>query len=75
MLEKLDIKLFHEQKDLDRKLTRNSLPGGDSLFEMTIISRCCPRNLMYGRPLADENFIHIYNDDCPPHSLHLNEFQ
>jgi len=33
MLEKLDIKLFHEQKDLDDELIRNSLPACDSLLE------------------------------------------
>ncbi|THH10211.1 hypothetical protein EW146_g8442 [Bondarzewia mesenterica] len=76
MLEKLDIKLVQEERDLEGKallkvVMRKFLPAGDSLLEMIVINLPSPATAqryrvetLYEGPMDDESAIGIR--DCDP---------
>ncbi|KAH9950905.1 eukaryotic translation elongation factor 2 [Amylocystis lapponica] len=76
MLEKLDIKLLQEERDLEGKallkvIMRKFLPAGDSLLEMIVINLPSPATAqryrvetLYEGPMDDESAIGIR--DCDP---------
>ncbi|KAL5519479.1 EFT2_1 [Sanghuangporus vaninii] len=76
MLEKLDVKLTQEEKDLDGKALlkvcmRKFLPAGDSMLEMIVINLPSPATAqryrvetLYEGPMDDESAIGIR--DCDP---------
>ncbi|KZV65567.1 eukaryotic translation elongation factor 2 [Peniophora sp. CONT] len=76
MLEKLDVKLLSEERDLEGKALlkvamRKFLPAGDSLLEMIVINLPSPRTAqkyrvetLYEGPMDDESAIGIR--DCDP---------
>jgi elongation factor 2 len=76
MIEKLDVKLLSEERDLEGKallkvVMRKFLPAGDSLLEMIVINLPSPRTAqkyrvetLYEGPMDDESAIGIR--DCDP---------
>ncbi|KAH7105778.1 eukaryotic translation elongation factor 2 [Auriculariales sp. MPI-PUGE-AT-0066] len=76
MLEKLDIKLAQDERDLEGKallkvIMRKFLPAGDSLLEMIVINLPSPKTAqryrvetLYEGPMDDESAISIR--DCNP---------
>jgi elongation factor 2 len=78
MLEKLDVKLSAEEKDLNEKqllkvVMRKFLPAGDSLLEMIVINLPSPATAqryrvetLYEGPMDDESAIGIR--DCNPNA-------
>lgn len=76
MIEKLDVKLLQEEKDLEGKallkvVMRKFLPAGDSLLEMIVINLPSPKTAqryrvetLYEGPMDDESAIGIR--DCDP---------
>ncbi|KDQ20265.1 hypothetical protein BOTBODRAFT_27681 [Botryobasidium botryosum FD-172 SS1] len=76
MLEKLDVKLLQEEKDLEGKallkvVMRKFLPAGDSLLEMIVINLPSPATAqryrvetLYEGPMDDESAVSIR--DCNP---------
>ena len=78
MLQKLDVKLLPDEKDLEGKallkvVMRKFLPAGDSLLEMIVINLPSPATAqryrvetLYEGPMDDESAIGIR--DCNPHA-------
>ncbi|EJD47957.1 eukaryotic translation elongation factor 2 [Auricularia subglabra TFB-10046 SS5] len=76
MLEKLDVKLAPEERDLEGKallkvVMRKFLPAGDSLLEMIVINLPSPKTAqkyrvetLYEGPMDDESAIGIRNCDA-----------